>query len=532
MVGLTWLRGLLAHRRGRLLVDRRRRRRRRRAARVDRRRSSPPTKSKMTQRAIARVAGRLAGRGPARRRPARRPRAGRSATGRRAARCRSASRATTGLQRHAPAARPRPPAPAWCSACPPATRARSPASCARSPGSGDRRPARPADRREPPRRARATRHDRPRRARPRPACSVDGVVDLPQADSLFQKVGAPAGAQPQAPPDNVVLLPAATLQQVFDPLARARPDLVRTQVHARCTHRLPGAPAPRSPRSPGAGPQPRDAAGRRRPRRRQPRRDARPGAPGRALRPGAVPVPRRARRRPRRPGHRVVAAAGAGAAAPRAALLRTRGASTRQLVPLALGEAALAGGAGVGARARRRPGHRRRPPSAPRSFGAGTARRRRSGPSAPRSPGSRSPRRRSRCPPGATPARSRSPASAGRSARRDRAPWWARYGLDVVLLGAAALVFWQASRNGYSLVLAPEGVPQISVSTGRSARARARVGRRRPARLADRRPRPRAAAARRGPRAAAARRRALAARSRRRWPASAGCSPAPSRSSR
>ncbi len=29
---------------------------------------------------------------------------------------------------------------------------------------------------------------------------VDGVVDLPQADSLFQAVGIPAGAAPQAPP--------------------------------------------------------------------------------------------------------------------------------------------------------------------------------------------------------------------------------------------------------------------------------------------------------------------------------------------
>ena len=42
---------------------------------------------------------------------------------------------------------------------------------------------------------------------------VDGVVDLPSIDSLFQKVGAPVGAQPQAPPDNVVLLPAADLRR-------------------------------------------------------------------------------------------------------------------------------------------------------------------------------------------------------------------------------------------------------------------------------------------------------------------------------
>jgi len=72
---------------------------------------------------------------------------------------------------------------------------------------------------------------------------ADGVVDLPKADSLFQKVGAPAGAQPQAPPDNVLLLPAAQWHKVFDPLARTRPDLVRMQVHARLGHALPADPA-------------------------------------------------------------------------------------------------------------------------------------------------------------------------------------------------------------------------------------------------------------------------------------------------
>ncbi len=61
---------------------------------------------------------------------------------------------------------------------------------------------------------------------------VEGVVDLPQADSLFQKVGAPSGAQPQAPPDNVVVLPASTWHTIFDPLARTRPDMIHTQIHA------------------------------------------------------------------------------------------------------------------------------------------------------------------------------------------------------------------------------------------------------------------------------------------------------------
>lgn len=39
--------------------------------------------------------------------------------------------------------------------------------------------------------------------------TIDGVVEIPAANSLFQTVGAPAGSQPNAPPDNVVLLPDA-----------------------------------------------------------------------------------------------------------------------------------------------------------------------------------------------------------------------------------------------------------------------------------------------------------------------------------
>jgi len=43
-------------------------------------------------------------------------------------------------------------------------------------------------------------------------------------------------------------------------------------------------------------------------------------------------------------------------------------------------------------------------------------------------------------------------------------PRWAKAGLDVGLLALSALVFWLTSRNGFKLVLAPEGVPTISVS--------------------------------------------------------------------
>ena len=72
---------------------------------------------------------------------------------------------------------------------------------------------------------------------------VDGVIDMPQADSFFQRVGAPAGAQLTAPPDNVIVMPIATWHRLFDPLAIARPDLVHHQVHVRLDHRLPSDPA-------------------------------------------------------------------------------------------------------------------------------------------------------------------------------------------------------------------------------------------------------------------------------------------------
>src|SRR5580704_4318505 len=72
---------------------------------------------------------------------------------------------------------------------------------------------------------------------------VSGIVDLPQADSLFQKIGAVAGAQPKAPPDNVLLLPIAQWHRAFDSLAAQRPDLIKTQIHVRLRHHLPSDPA-------------------------------------------------------------------------------------------------------------------------------------------------------------------------------------------------------------------------------------------------------------------------------------------------
>nr|MBA2560217.1 ABC transporter permease [Propionibacteriales bacterium] len=47
----------------------------------------------------------------------------------------------------------------------------------------------------------------------------------------------------------------------------------------------------------------------------------------------------------------------------------------------------------------------------------------------------------------------------GRASR----PRWMRYGIDVLLLACSLAVFWSTSRATYTLVLAPEGVPAISV---------------------------------------------------------------------
>lgn len=72
---------------------------------------------------------------------------------------------------------------------------------------------------------------------------VAGVVDLPDADSLFQGVGLPPQASPQAPPDNVLVLPQAEWHRIFDEQATVRPDATRIQFHVRLAHdQLPSSP--------------------------------------------------------------------------------------------------------------------------------------------------------------------------------------------------------------------------------------------------------------------------------------------------
>jgi len=67
---------------------------------------------------------------------------------------------------------------------------------------------------------------------------VDGVADMPAADSFFQIVGAPPGAGAAAPPDNVVLVPPARFADL------TRGSTVIEQIHVGFDHSgLPSDPA-------------------------------------------------------------------------------------------------------------------------------------------------------------------------------------------------------------------------------------------------------------------------------------------------
>jgi putative ABC transport system permease protein len=71
---------------------------------------------------------------------------------------------------------------------------------------------------------------------------VAGVVDLPQADPMFQTVGAPPGSGATAPPDNVMLLPLDEWRRVFAPLAPRFPRAIFTELHVRLANDLPPDP--------------------------------------------------------------------------------------------------------------------------------------------------------------------------------------------------------------------------------------------------------------------------------------------------
>ncbi|MGH4028768.1 FtsX-like permease family protein [Actinomycetota bacterium Odt1-20B] len=287
---------------------------------------------------------------------------------------------------------------------------------------------------------------------------VDGVVDLPQADSLFQKVGAPAQSQPTAPPDNVILLPADR----FASLTRGARDL-STQIHAARDSRLPADPAAAFTTVTGAAHHLEaqaagtalvgDNLGAALDSARQDALYAQIlflflGVPGVVLA-AALTV--------------AVASAGGARRRQEQSLLRLRGLRLRQITVLASVEAALVGIAGglVGLGVAVLTGHLA---FGAASFGAGAG----SwvlwfglafvlgivvAAGAVLVPAVRDLR-------SVTVADTRKE-SGGRPAR---SPWWLRYGLDFLLLAGSWLVFRASSGNQYALVLAPEGVPALSVS--------------------------------------------------------------------
>jgi putative ABC transport system permease protein len=279
--------------------------------------------------------------------------------------------------------------------------------------------------------------------------TITGVVELPQADSLFQDVGAPPLAQAVAPPDNVVLLPQDVFTTDYTALAKARPDQVSTQVHVVRDHtRLSHDPAAAFVEETGAANNlsvrlaggglvgnnlgaSLDAA----------REDASYarilflflGAPGALLAVGLT-----------------VAVVGSSAHRRRTeqALLRARGATPALTVRLALAEGLLIGGLGA-------------------AIGLALAAAVGSASSLAWDltaaltglvaaalvvtvPAVRALRK----------------VAAGETARRAERtrPAWMRFGLDLGLIAVALAVFWAAGRNKYTLVLAPEGVPTLSVS--------------------------------------------------------------------
>ena len=62
---------------------------------------------------------------------------------------------------------------------------------------------------------------------------IAGIVALPNADSMFQAIGVSRSLAPQAPPDNVLLMPMQQWRAIFGPQSSARPDAVRTEIHVR-----------------------------------------------------------------------------------------------------------------------------------------------------------------------------------------------------------------------------------------------------------------------------------------------------------
>ncbi|MDP9234248.1 MAG: ABC transporter permease, partial [Actinomycetota bacterium] len=289
---------------------------------------------------------------------------------------------------------------------------------------------------------------------------VTGVIDLPAADSLFQKVGAPPGTV-TAPPDNVVLLTLAMWHRLYDPVASVRPGAVQNQVHVDLSNALPADPGAAfasvtgrannlDVRLAGKGIVGNNLAAQL----DSTRGDAIYaqllfmflGLPGVVL---AVLL--------------TITVTGAGGDRRRQeqGLMRLRGASSRQIIHLATAEAifiaiagcllglagalvagrAVFGATGFGATTWQSVvwGATAAVVGAAIAFGTILL-------------------------PARSDARSLSVSSSQATTEPPRPPLWSRLYLDFIFLIAGGLVFWQSVKSGYQVVLAPEGIPSISVN--------------------------------------------------------------------
>lgn len=285
--------------------------------------------------------------------------------------------------------------------------------------------------------------------------TIAGVVDLPDADAFFQGVGLPQQAAPQAPPDNVVILPQGQWHQVFDPQGAMRPGSTRMQFHVRLDHNaLPTQPTAAYTAVTGAA------------------HNLEARVAGQALVANNLGARLLAVRGDGLyatvlflflglPGVALAAlltfavtASGGDRRRTDQSLLRTRGATRGQILSLA-GAEALAVGAGgtilglvLAALSARLLGLTLAGWMGAGLFAAlaGVA----LALGAVLWPAWRD-------------LRGRTVSSARRAVRRDQAPLWRRLGLDLILLVGAGFTFWQSASTGYQIVLAPEGVPATAV---------------------------------------------------------------------
>ncbi|HUX12434.1 MAG TPA: FtsX-like permease family protein, partial [Spirochaetia bacterium] len=288
--------------------------------------------------------------------------------------------------------------------------------------------------------------------------TVTGVVNMPSADTFFQAVGVPAGTAPQAPPDNVMILPLPRWHELFDPQLANRPDTVIEQLHVRIAHKLAASPIAAYTQVVGLAHNfearvsgtviVADNLAARISAVRSDAAYARvlflflglPGALLAALLTIAIADSGRNRRRRE------------------LALLRTRGAGSGRILRIESIEAGIvaAGGVVLGWLFTLLVGKLMNPSTSSffvlsfvwlaiaSAVGVILAM------GAVLYPVWRS-------------VRLESVASSRRRMRRSRTPLWRKLYLDVWLLLAAAVVYWQTAASGYQVVLAPEGVPQISV---------------------------------------------------------------------